>query len=111
LPGAVAQRQWNIPRPPIDPFQGSVVVGVEGAAVNLREIRLVSAIVASGVIGISAVAVAITQASYSAAGGSTMQTGVTQTATTAPTEPATAKAVPIMTGPAPLPKEEQGLPG
>ena len=75
-----------------------------------REIRLLSAIVASAVIGISAVAVAITQASYSAT-GSTMQTGVTQTATTAPTEPATAKAVPIMTGPAPLPKEEQGLPG
>ena len=78
---------------------------------NSREIRLLSAIVASAVIGISAVAVAITQASYSAAGGSTMQTGVTETATLPPTEPATAKAAPIMTGPAPLPKEEQGLPG
>ena len=77
---------------------------------NAREIRFLSAIVASAVIGISAVAVAITQASYSVA-DSTMQTGVTATATTPPTEPATAKAAPIMTGPAPLPKEEQGLPG
>jgi hypothetical protein len=40
-----------------------------------------------------------------------MQTGVTQTATTPPTEPAVGKAAPIMTGPAPLPSEEQGLPG
>ena len=77
---------------------------------NAREIRLLSAIVASAIISFSAVAVAIGQASYSVA-GSTMQTGVTETATTPPTEPATAKAAPIMTGPAPLPKEEQGLPG
>jgi hypothetical protein len=42
---------------------------------------------------------------------STMKTGVTETATTPPTEPATAKAAPNLTGPAPLPKEEQGLPG
>ena len=77
---------------------------------NAREIRLLSAIVASAVISVSAVAVAIAQASYSVA-DSTMQTGVTETATTPPTEPATAKAAPNMTGPAPLPKEEQGLPG
>ena len=40
-----------------------------------------------------------------------MQTGVTETATTPPTEPAVAKAAPNVTGPAPLPSEEQGLPG
>jgi hypothetical protein len=40
-----------------------------------------------------------------------MQTGVTETATTPPTAPAIGKAAPIVTGPAPLPVEEQGLPG
>ncbi|MDT5234379.1 MAG: hypothetical protein QOD36_2749 [Mycobacterium sp.] len=78
---------------------------------NAREIRLLSAIVASAVVGMGAVVVAVTQASYSVA-DSTMQTGVTASATTTPaTAPAISKAVPVMTGPAPLPKEEQGLPG
>jgi hypothetical protein len=78
--------------------------------VNARQIRLLSAIVASAVIGVGAVVVAATQESYSA-GGSTMETGVTETATTPPTEPATGKAAPALKGPAPLPSEEQGLPG
>jgi hypothetical protein len=78
--------------------------------VNAREIRLVSAIVASAAIGVGAVVVAATEPSHSAS-GSTMQTGVTETATTPPTEPATSKAAPTVTGPAPLPSEEQGLPG
>ena len=77
---------------------------------NTREVRLYSAIVASAVVAVGAVVVAATEPIHSAA-GSTMQTGVTETATTPPTEPAVAKAAPIMTGPAPLPSEEQGLPG
>ena len=77
---------------------------------NAREIRLLSAIVASAVIGVGAVVVAATEPTHSAS-GSTMQTGVTETATTPPTEPAIGKAAPVMTGPAPLPKEEQGVPG
>jgi hypothetical protein len=89
---------------------GSDAVGGEGAAVNAREIRLLSAIVASAVVGVGAVVVAATEPIHSAA-GSTMQTGVTETATTPPTEPAIGKAAPIVTGPAPLPSEEQGLPG
>jgi hypothetical protein len=40
-----------------------------------------------------------------------MQTGVTEIATTPPTEPTVGKAAPNMTGPAPLPSEEQGVPG
>jgi hypothetical protein len=40
-----------------------------------------------------------------------MQTGVTETVTTPPTEPAVGRAAPVMTGPAALPTEEQGLPG
>jgi hypothetical protein len=78
--------------------------------VNTREIRLLSAIVASAVVGVGAVVVATTEPRDSAS-GSTMQTGMTETATTPPTEPAVGKAAPSVTGPAPLPKEEQGLPG
>ena len=77
---------------------------------NTREVRLFGAIVASAVVGVGAVVVAATEPIHSEA-GSSMQTGVTETATTPPTEPAVGKAVPVMTGPAPLPSEEQGLPG
>ena len=76
-----------------------------------REIRLFSAIAASAVVGVGAVVAAATEPIHSVA-GSTMQTGVTQTATTsaAPSRQL-AKAAPIIIGPAPLPSEEQGLPG
>ncbi len=37
--------------------------------------------------------------------------GSTETLTTPPAEPATSKAAPALKGPAPLPPEEQGLPG
>jgi hypothetical protein len=45
------------------------------------------------------------------AAGSTMQTGVTVTASTIAPAPAVESAVPSIEGPAPLPLEEQGLPG
>ncbi len=77
---------------------------------NARQVRLLSAIAASAVVGVGAVVVAATEPIHSAA-GSSMQTGVTETATTPPTEPAVGKAAPVMNGPAPLPSEEQGLPG
>ena len=77
---------------------------------NARKVRALSAIMASAAVSVGAVVVAATEPIHSVA-GSTMQTGVTETATTPPTEPATAKAVPIVTGPAPLPSDEQGLPG
>ena len=76
---------------------------------NARKVRALSAIVASAAVSVGALVVAATEPIHSA--GSTMQTGVTQTATTPPTAPATEKAAPILTGPAPLPSEEQGLPG
>jgi hypothetical protein len=78
--------------------------------VNAFKVRALSAIVASAAVGVGAVVVAATEPIHSAA-GSTMQTGVTETATTPPTAPAIGKAAPIVTGPAPLPSEEQGLPG
>lgn len=77
---------------------------------NARKVRALSAIVASAAVSVGAVVVAATEPIHSVA-GSTMQTGVTETATTPPTAPATEKAAPILTGPAPLPSEEQGLPG
>ena len=77
---------------------------------NARKVRALSAIVASAAVSVGAVVVAATEPIHSVA-GSTMQTGVTQTATIPPTAPATEKAAPILTGPAPLPSEEQGLPG
>lgn len=77
---------------------------------NARKVRALSTIVASAAVGVGAVVVAATEPIHSAA-GSTMQTGVTETATTPPTAPAIGKAAPIVTGPAPLPSEEQGLPG
>ncbi|HEX2399110.1 MAG TPA: hypothetical protein VHJ79_03800 [Mycobacterium sp.] len=77
---------------------------------NAFKVRALSAIVASAAVGVGAVVVAATEPIHSAA-GSTMQTGVTETATTPPTAPAIGKAAPIVTGPAPLPSEEQGLPG
>lgn len=40
-----------------------------------------------------------------------MQVGATSTVTTAPSAPAVQQAVPQIKGPAPLPVEEQGLPG
>jgi hypothetical protein len=43
--------------------------------------------------------------------GTQMSTGVTRTATTAPTTLETPLAAPSITGPAALPREEQGLPG
>ncbi len=77
---------------------------------NTREVRVLGVIAACAVVGVGAVVVAATEPIDSAA-GSTMQTGATVTATTPPTEPVVGKAAPIVTGPAPLPSEEQGLPG
>ena len=77
---------------------------------NAREVRVLAAIAASAVVGVGAVVVAATEPIHSAA-GSAMQTGVTETAPTPRTAPAVEKAAPIVTGPAPLPSEEQGLPG
>jgi hypothetical protein len=66
-----------------------------------------SAVVALGVLG-------VTFGQQQAPGSVTssqMSTGVTVTETTPPEELATPEAKPAITGPAPLPVEEQGLPG
>jgi hypothetical protein len=87
--------------------------GPKGFRVKASGIKFFSVIAASAVVGVGAVVMAVTQErsnGYSMA-DSTMQTGVTHTKSAAPKEPATAKAQPSIKGPAPLPPEEQGLPG
>jgi hypothetical protein len=78
-----------------------------------KKIRLIAAIGASAVVTVGAVAVSINQdrGSLSTDAGSGMSTGVTVTESDAPSTLAVPEARPGITGPAPLPSEEQGLPG
>ena len=78
-----------------------------------KRIRLIAAIGASAVVMVGAVAVGINQdcGSLGADARSAMSTGATVTKTVAPKTPAVTRATPGITGPAPLPPEEQGLPG
>ncbi|MFL6084697.1 MAG: hypothetical protein ACJ74F_16175 [Mycobacterium sp.] len=74
-------------------------------------IRSIAVIAASAVITVGAVEVSTHQGSGSIGADSTMSTGVTVTESTAPTTPPVSRATPGVTGPAPLPPEEQGVPG
>ena len=78
-----------------------------------KRIRLIAAIGASAVVMVGAVAVGVNQdrSSLGADAGSGMSTGATVTKSVAPKTPAVTRATPGITGPAPLPPEEQGLPG
>jgi hypothetical protein len=79
--------------------------------VHARQVKLVGVIAASAAIGFGAVAIAATEPAGSSVANPTMQTGATATPTTPATAPEIASAVPLKKGPAPLPSEEQGLPG
>jgi hypothetical protein len=68
-----------------------------------------SAVVTLGVL--SAGVIESQTAPASAAGTPQMTLGATSTETTPPTAPAVGNAAPSIKGPAPLPSEEQGLPG
>jgi hypothetical protein len=74
--------------------------------VKLLAVVGVSAVVTLGVLGVAA---GQERAGADSVASSGMSTGVTVTATV-PTTPV-AVAVPAIKGPAPLPPEEQGLPG
>ena len=78
-----------------------------------KKIRFIAAIGASAVVTVGAVAVGINQdrSSLSTDARSVMSTGVTVTESVAPTTPPITQATPGIKGPAPLPPEEQGLPG
>lgn len=75
---------------------------------NKRTFAIVAggAVVSMGVIGAT-----LAQAAPGFVADSTMSTGVTSTVTTAPAAPPIPMAEPSIKGPAPLPVEEQGLPG
>ena len=80
---------------------------------NDKRIRFIAAIGASAVVMAGAVAVGIDQdrSSLDADARSGMSTGATVTESAAPKTPPVTRAAPGITGPAPLPPEEQGLPG
>ena len=80
---------------------------------SYKQIRLIAAIGASAVVTVGVVAVGINQdrSSLGTDASSDMSTGVTVTESLAPTELSVPEAKPGITGPAPLPSEEQGLPG
>ena len=78
-----------------------------------KKFRTIAAIGASAVVTVGAVAMGINQdrSSLGTDASSGMSTGVTVTESVAPTTPPVTRATPGITGPAPLPPEEQGLPG
>ncbi|MET4428706.1 hypothetical protein ABIA65_001999 [Mycolicibacterium sp. 624] len=80
--------------------------------VTAREPKSIAVIVGSVAVAAAAITVGVLQGSAnSETFAGDMSTGVTVTATTAPSEAPIPAAAPAITGPAPLPLEEQGLPG
>jgi hypothetical protein len=80
--------------------------------VNTTYIKPFATIAASALVAAAAVAVMVVQGSpESGTMAGDMSTGVTVTATTPAVEASVPEAVPAIKGPAPLPTEEQGLPG
>ncbi len=67
----------------------------------------VCAVIAAGLLG----AVGTSENPRLSGSSGPANVGSTETVTTPPAAPATSVAVPIIKGPAPLPPEEQGLPG
>ena len=80
---------------------------------SYKQIRLIAAIGASAIVTVGVVAVGINQdrSSLGTDASSDMSTGVTVTESDAPTALSVPEATPGIRGPAPLPSEEQGLPG
>ena len=78
-----------------------------------KQIRLIAAIGASAIVTVGAIAVGISQdrSSLGTDASSGVSTGATVTESAAPKTPPVTRATPGITGPAPLPPEEQGLPG
>ena len=78
-----------------------------------NEVKLLTAIGGSAVVtlGVLGMAAGQEQASHRSVASSGTQTAATVTATQPPTAPEKAVATPHIKGPAPLPPEEQGLPG
>jgi hypothetical protein len=73
--------------------------------------RTFAAIAGGAMVTLGIVGATLAQATPGAVADSEMSTGTTSTVTTAPAAPPIPMAVPGIKGPAPLPLEEQGLPG
>ena len=81
---------------------------------NRRNVRVLAAIVGgSALVALGAMNAGLVQGNggQELATTGSMSVGATTTVTTPPTAPAVGEAAPSIKGPAPLPKEEQGLPG
>lgn len=78
---------------------------------NAKSIKLSAIIGGSAAVSAAAIGVAILQGPGASSIAGDMETGVTVTETTAPSEAQLPIATPSIKGPAPLPTEEQGLPG
>jgi hypothetical protein len=85
---------------------------------NSKQLKMVSATVGAGAaiaMGVVGVAFSTVSSAEEPTPGpvptSEATTGETITTTTPPSTPETTEATPSITGPAPLPSEEQGLPG
>ena len=76
-----------------------------------RNTRTFAVVAGGAMVSLGIVGATITQAVPGFVADSTMSTGTTSTVGTAPTAPPVPMAVPSIKGPAPLPVEEQGLPG
>jgi hypothetical protein len=87
--------------------------GKEFLIVNATAIRPFVVIAAGAAVTAAALAAAILQGPSESdpIAGPQMTTGVTVTATTPPSEVPIPEAQPSIKGPAPLPSEEQGVPG
>jgi hypothetical protein len=73
--------------------------------------RTFAAIAGGAMVTLGIVGATIASAAPGAIADSEMSTGTTSTVTTAPGKPPIPMAEPAIKGPAPLPIEEQGLPG
>jgi hypothetical protein len=73
--------------------------------------RTFATIAGGAMVTLGIVGATIVQAAPGAIADSEMSTGTTSTVTTAPGTPPIPMAEPSIKGPAPLPTEEQGLPG
>ena len=84
-----------------------------GSDASNMKFRVAAALGASAVVAVGAVVMGVNQVrnNLGTDASSGMSTGVTITEPVAPTIPPVIRATPGITGPAPLPPEEQGLPG
>lgn len=79
---------------------------------KVRDIKLFAVLGGSAAVTAAALGVAVLQGpATSGTVAGDMQTGATITESAAPSTMSAAKATPEIKGPAPLPSEEQGLPG